>query len=383
MPWDETTRTMQRARFVLEFDSCMYTMSELCARYGVSRKTGYKWVCRYAEGESGSLEDRSRRPKSCPHRTSEEKEKALVELRRKHPSWGPRKLLYWLEKRRPEVSWPAASTAGEVLRRHGLVTARVGSRRCGRAPVAPLSQATSPNAVWTSDFKGQFRTGDRRLCYPLTVVDAASRFILGIVGLDSVKEAGAWPVFERLFREYGLPLAMRTDNGSPFASTSVGRLSRLSVRWLKLGIRLERIAPGHPEQNGSHERMHRTLKEATALPPAANGLMQQARFDAFRQTYNEERPHEALGQNPPASRYEASPRPYPERVVEPEYPGHYEVRSVHSQGYIKWRGGELFVSEALAGERVGLEETADGIWALFFGNVLLGRFDERERKLYG
>jgi putative transposase len=239
------------------------------------------------------------------------------------------------------------------------------------------------NDVWTCDFKGEFRTGDHRLCYPLTVVDAYSRFIVGIVGLDSVNELGAWRVFERLFRQYGLPLAIRTDNGIPFASTSVGRLSRLSIRWLKLGIRLERIAPGHPEQNGSHERMHRTLKEATARPPADNALVQQARFDVFRQTFNEERPHEALGQKPPASRYKSSMRLFPETLPEPEYPGHYEVRSVRPKGDIRWKGRELFISGALAGERIGLEEVADGAWAVYFGEVLLGRLDERERKLYG
>jgi hypothetical protein len=217
----------------------------------------------------------------------------------------------------------------------------------------------------------------------LTVVDAYSRYILGIVGLDSVKEAGTWLVFERLFREYGLPSVIRTDNGSPFASISIGRLSRLSVRWLRLGIQLERIKPGHPEQNGSHERMHRTLKAETTRPPAGNALLQQAGFDDFRGVFNTERPHESLGQKPPASRYESSCRPYPEQLPEPEYPGHYEVRVVNSKGYMKWHGSEIFVSEALAGERIGVEETADGIWSISFCQVLLARFDEEERKLYG
>ncbi len=384
MPWEETTRTMQRARFLVEFSSCLYTMSELCTRYGISRKTGYKWASRYADGEL-DLEDRSRRPKSCPHQTTAAVEASLLELRRKHPSWGPRKLLAWLRQRQPEVVWPAASTIGDVLRRHGLVIPRpsFGRSRIGRPPVSPLTEATGANDVWTSDFKGQFRTGDHRLCFPLTVVDAYSRFILGIAGLDSVKETGTWRIFERLFRQYGMPSAIRTDNGSPFASTSVGRLSRLSVRWLKLGIRLERIAPGHPEQNGSHERMHRTLKEATARPPAGNAFVQQARFDAFRQLYNEERPHEALGQKPPASHYASSGRPFPEHLPEPEYPGHYEVRSVRPKGHIRWQGNELFVSEALAGQRIGLEEIAEGTWAVYFGTVLLARLDDRERKLYG
>ena len=383
MPWEETTRTMQRVRFLLELESCLYTMSELCARYGISRKTGYKWACRYGQEGLAGLQERSRRPKSCPHSTAVEVERALVELRQKHPSWGPRKLRAWLGERRPEVAWPAASTIGDVLRRHGLVPARPAARRRVLAPVQPLSQAVGANDVWTSDFKGQFRTGDHRFCYPLTVLDAYSRYLVGLVGLDSVRESGVWPVFERLFREYGLPAAIRTDNGSPFASTAVAGLSRLSVRWLKLGIRLERIARGHPEQNGSHERMHRTLKQETARPPAAHQAAQQARFEEFRRVYNEQRPHEALGQQAPVKVYGASPRPYPERIPEPEYPGHFEVRSVSEKGTIKWRGELLPISEALSGERVGLEETAPGQWALFLGATLLGRLDEEERKVYG
>jgi hypothetical protein len=218
----------------------------------------------------------------------------------------------------------------------------------------------------------------------LTVADGFSRFLLGVQGLDSVAEAQAWPVFERLFREYGLPEAIRSDNGSPFASArAVARLSQLSVRWVKLGIRLERIEPGHPEQNGRHERMHRTLKQETARPPAASRSAQQERFDQFRGVYNEQRPHEALGQQTPAELYRPSLRAYPTQIWEPEYPRHFEVRSVRPNGEIKWQGDLLFLSEALSGERVGLEETADGVWTVYFGPVLLARFDEKERKLYG
>ena len=238
--------------------------------------------------------------------------------------------------------------------------------------------------MWTGDFKGQFRTGDRRLCYPLTVADLYSRFLLGVEGLDTVSESQSWPVFERLFREYGLPRAIRTDNGIPFAATrAVGRLSHLSVRFLKLGISLDRIDPGHPEQNGSHERMHRTLKQETARPPAASRLSQQERFDQFRSVFNEQRPHEALGQRTPAELYRPSPRPYPAKMPEPEYPGHFEVRSVRLNGEIKWQGELLFVSEALRGERVGLEETGDGVWTVYFSAVRLARFDEQVRILYG
>ncbi len=384
MPWDEATRMEQRERFIGDLDSCLYSMTELCERYGVSRKTGYKWAERYAKGGVSDLKDRSRAPKSCLSRTSQEICDKLLELRRSHPTWGPRKLLAWLVKRDAGVSWPAASTVGGILKRHGLVKGR--SRTCApwRSSGRGSIQAAAPNDVWTGDFKGQFRTGDRRLCYPLTVADRYSRFLLGVEGLDTVSELLAWPVFERLFREYGLPRAIRTDNGSPFAAIrAVGRLSHLSVRFLKLGISLDRIDPGHPEQNGSHERMHRTLKQETARPPAGNRSSQQERFDQFRSVFNEQRPHEALGQQTPAEFYRPSARPYPAKMPEPDYPGHFEVRSVKRTGVIKWQGKFLFVSEALSGERVGLEESADGVWTVYFGSVPLARFDEQERKLYG
>jgi len=385
MPWEETTRMKQRVRFISDLESCLYTMTELCERYGISRKTGYKWAERYVAESVDGLKDRSRAPKSCPHATPEALVKSLVELRQMHPTWGPRKLLAVLGKREPELPWPAASTVGGILKRHGLVEGgRRRARRPSSHPGRPLVQASAPNQVWTGDFKGQFRTQDGEWCYPLTVADAYSRFLLGVAGLDSVSESQAWPVFERLFREYGLPDALRTDNGSPFASAgAVGGLSRLSVRWIKLGIRLERIEPGHPEQNGRHERMHRTLKQETARPPAANRVAQQGRFDQFRREYNEQRPHEALAQQTPGELYQSSPRPYPPQLPEPEYPGHFEVRSVRRGGEIKWQGEFLFLSEALAGERVGLEEYEDGLWAVYFGSLLLAKFDERERKLCG
>jgi transposase InsO family protein len=384
MPWEEMTRMKRRAEFVVAFDSCQYSMTELCERYGISRKTGYKWTDRYGKEGVEGLKDRSRAPRSCPHGTSSEISEKLLELRRSHPTWGPRKLLAWLRKREPEAIWPAASTVGGILKRQGLVEERRRSRRPWPPSGRPSVQAEEANQVWTCDFKGQFRTGEGRLCYPLTVADGFSRFLLAIQGLDSVAESQAWPVFERLFREYGLPEAIRSDNGSPFASArAVARLSRLSVRWAKLGIRLERIEPGHPEQNGRHERMHRTLKQETARPPAESRSAQQERFDQFRGLYNEQRPHEALGQRPPAELYRPSPRPYPSKISPLEYPGHFEVRGVRPNGEIKWQGEFLYLSEALSGERVGVEETADGIWTLYFGTLLLARFDEKERKLYG
>ncbi len=383
MPWEETTHMEQRGRFVEEFGSTLYTVTELCERYGISRKTAYKWLNRWSqEGEEG-LQDRSRAPKSSPGRTDDSVVERLLDLRRKHPTWGPRKLLVLLEKQYPAEVWPAASTAGAILKRHGLVQTR---RRRGRVPIrrGALTQATAPNEVWTCDFKGQFRTRDGKLCYPLTVADSFSRYLLGVDGLDSVSTSQSWPVFERLFQEYGLPQVIRSDNGSPFASSrALAGLCRLSVRWIKLGIVPERIAPGHPEQNGSHERMHRDLAQETARPPAADAKAQQERFNDFRRVRNEQRPHEALGQKTPAELYRPSLRPYPQQMAEPCYPGHYEVRYVRPGGEIKFRGRYMFLTEALHGERVGLEEFDDGRWSVYFADVLLGRFDEREFKVYG
>jgi putative transposase len=384
MSWSETTQ-MSRLRFVADFESCLYEMTELCEKYGISRKTGYKWAERYGREGAEGLKDRSRAPKRRPAQTLTEVAQRLVELRQKHPTWGPRKLLAWLEKHEGEQAWPAASTIGGILKREGLVLPSRRRRSSGLVPGARIrTEAKAANEVWTSDYKGQFRTGDGRLCYPLTVVDSFSRFVLVLHGFSSVAGDLAWPAYERAFRAYGLPEVMRTDNGSPFASSvAIAGLSRLSVRWLKLGIRVERNEPAHPEQNGQHEQMHRVLKAETTRPPAADSSGQQASFDHFRREYNEDRPHEALGQRPPLEFYQPSARPYPEPLPKPDYPGHYEVRSVHPGGEIKWQGRYLFLSEALGGERVGLEESDDGLWAVYFAGHRLARFDERERKLYG
>jgi len=353
-------------------------MSELCAEYGVSRKTGYKWLERFAtEGVSG-LDDRSRARKTQPDAVAEAVVERLVEVRRTFPKWGPRKVVAWLGEREPGLDLPAASTCGDILKRAGLVESRKRARP-GPRRVAPPAVYAAPNAVWCTDFKGDFRMQDGRRCCPLTLTDGFSRKLLRCQGHVSTALEPCRPVFESAFREYGLPLAMRSDNGAPFASAGLGGLTRLSVWWLKLGITLEHIVPGHPEQNGRHERMHRTLKDETACPPRANMAEQQAAFDAFRSCYNDERPHEALGQKPPSSAYQASPRPYPDRVEAPEYPAFYEVRRVRPDGSIKWRGEHIYVSEALVREPVGLEPVADGIWLLHFAAAQLGTLDERDR----
>jgi transposase InsO family protein len=311
---------------------------------------------------------------------SEEIAELIVECRRKHPTWGPRKVLVVLSAKRPELVFPAASTAGALLSREGLVHGRQ-RRRLIKHPHEPVVEALEPNSVWTADFKGQFRMGDGAYCYPLTIADQYSRYLLGTVALRSTATAAVRRVFERTFRESGLPLAIRSDNGMPFAAAGVHGLSLLSVWWIQLGIVLQRIERGHPEQNGAHERMHRTLKAETARPPAGNQQAQQKLFDAFRLTYNTERPHEALGQKPPATQWTPSLRAFPNRLPAPSYPGHFEVRLVSSGGYFGFKRRQVFLSECLCHQHIGIEETGDGVWSIHFYDVLLARWDERTGRL--
>src|SRR6266540_3218166 len=294
MPWSETTPMRERVKLVAAFCDGIFSMTELAQLHGISRKTGYKWVERVEQEGLEGLKERSRAPKSSPHRTPEQVVGGVLEMRRWHPRWGPKKLIAWLEDHRSERAWPAASTAGEILKRHGLVRVRPFRRRVEH-PGRTLYPVLQPNDLWTADFKGQFRTGDARYCYPLTAADCLSRYLLGCQALRSSATQKSQEIFERLFQEYGLPLAIRTDNGAPFASIAVGRLSTLSVWWIRLGILPVLIEPSHPEQNASHERMHRTLKEETARPPQANLAAQQRRFDRFRREYNEQRPPRVSG----------------------------------------------------------------------------------------
>lgn len=382
MPWRSTSPVNERLKFVAAHGSQLYSMSELCRGFGISRETGYTWLERYRrEGVSG-LMDRSHVPRRCPHRLDPDTQALLIEARRSHPHWGPRKLLAWLAPRHPALRLPAASTVGELLKRMGLVRTGAGRRRAtypGRVSVG----ANAPNEVWAADFKGQFRTKDGTECYPLTITDSLSRFLLCCQGLSSVKTGGAIATFERTFREYGLPKAIRTDNGVPFAKATNLGLTRLNAWWIKLGIQHDRIEPGRPEQNGAHERMHRTLKAETTRPPGEDAVQQQRIFDEFRREYNFERPHEALGLNTPASVYRRSSRELPDRLPEPAYGSHLETRRVQCNGVIKFRGRERFISEVLEGETVGLEEVDDGIWAVYFYARVLCRFDERQPQISG
>ena len=371
MPWRETCAMTERLRFVALFEEGSSTMAALCREFGISRKTGYQLLARYAaEGDVG-LQDRSHAAHHHPHAVSEMVEEQIVALRARHPTWGARKLRARLKMDDPVVRWPSASTIGEILHRHGLVVPR---RRRIRTPAdpSPFADCTGPNDSWCIDYKGWFRTNDGRRCDPLTISDAHSRYLLRCQAVRRVDTRCARPLLEATFREYGLPLAIRSDNGPPFASRGVGGLSRLSVWWIKLGIKPERITPGQPSQNGRHERMHGTLKRDACQPPASTRREQQRRFDDFRRTYNEERPHEALGDVTPSMIYRPSPRPYPARPSELVYPDRWQIRMVHRHGEIRWRGNHIFVGEVLAGEPIALQETDNGSWLVHFGPVLLG-----------
>jgi transposase InsO family protein len=372
----------ERLQFIADHQRGHYTMTELCERYGVSRKTGYKWLTRYLTQGALGLRERSHAPHHCPHRIDAELAALLCAARRSHPTWGPAKLLDYLAPRHPELhAWPAVSTVADLLKREGLVRPRRRRRRTVHPGVVPI-QTAHPNDLWTADFKGHFKTRDGLYCYPLTIADQHTRYLLAVNALPSTKAVGARHIFERVFREYGLPTAIRTDNGVPFANTGLHGLTQLSVWWLRLGITHQRIHPASPQENGAHERMHRTLKAEATRPPKGNLAAQQRAFGAFREEYNHERPHAALGGDPPASRYTHSRREYPDRLPPLEYPGHYLVKRVTNAGTIRFKDRLLFLANALKQHHVGLEETGYGIWSLYLGAVLLGKIDEREMRVY-
>ena len=380
MPWSQTSPMDQKIRFITDFQRQLFPFSELCGRFGISRKTGYKWIERYADEGPQGLHDLSRRPRSCPHQTPSGIVAALVQARQRHPSWGVKKLLKILSPKHPDWEWPSRSTGCDILRRHGLIPKGRRRSRPGH-PGRPDTPMTEPNEIWTADFKGQFPTRDGLYCYPLTVLDGFSRLLLGCQGLHSTAHLDSRPVFLRLFQEFGVPRIIRTDNGVPFATTALGRLSRLSVWWIRLGIYPELIEPAHPEQNGRHERMHRTLKAETTHPPRATLPSQQRRFNEFREEYNHERPHEALDQDTPASRYRPSPRSFPRRLPALEYPSQYEIRLVSRNGGIRWNSHWVNVTHTLGGEYVGLEEVDNDLWEVYFGPVRLGRLDVRTLRI--
>jgi putative transposase len=380
MPWSHTSPMDQRTQFIADYLRESSSVTELCDLYGVSRKTAYKWIDRYLRHGPAGLQEHSRRPEHSPNQTAEDIVEAILQARRRHPSWGGKKLLALLHKRDPSWELPHRSTVCDILKRHGMVPNKRTRRRIGH-PGRPTSSILAPNDLWSADFKGQFKTGNGRYCYPLTVADGFSRYLLGCQGLNSTAVDEAKPVFTRLFKEYGLPTRIRTDNGVPFATNTLGRLSSLSAWWVRLGVLPEFIEPGHPQQNGRHERMHRTLKAETTRPPAGSLAAQQRRFNLFRAEFNHERPHEALDQQPPASLYQPSPREMPNKIPPLEYPDRFEVRYVSANGGIRWNRDWVNVSIVCVGEYVGLEEIDDGIWNVYFGPLKLGRLLERHMRI--
>jgi transposase InsO family protein len=380
MPWKELCAMDLRTSMINQWLAKEYSISELSESYGVSRKTIYKWIERYvSQGEAG-LAELSKAPYHHPNATPEDTIKVILDMKKQRMKWGPRKVIAKLRNDYPDARWPADSTAHDILKRHGLVRPRK-YRHHTPAYTEPFLGCDQPNRVWSADYKGHFRMGNGCLCYPLTISDNNSRYLLGCWGLTRPTFEQTRPWFEWVFRNNGLPDAIRTDNGVPFASIGLGGLSRLSVWFIKLGIRPERIKAGCPEQNGRHERMHRTLKEATATPPKMNIQKQQEAFNRFIYEYNQERPHEALGQRPPASVYRPSPRAYPARLPEVAYHPKTTVRYVHTNGCIKWNGDLIFLSETLIGEYVALEQSDEHLWQVRFSSHPLGILNENKRKI--
>jgi transposase InsO family protein len=370
----------ERFGFIRDWLTRNYSVTELCETYEISRKTGHKWIERFKQYGQGGLEELSRRPHGHPHTTPLVIQDKIVAFRKEHRYWGPKKLIDRLQKREPDITWPSASTAGSILKRRGEVMARRFRRRVPGYGQS-LLKADQPNAVWGVDFKGWFRTQNGRRVDPLTISDLASRYLICCQAVKKTNGLEVREQFERVFREYGLPERIRSDNGPPFASIGLAGLSRLSVWWIRLGIKPERIRPGHPEENPEHERMHRTLKQETAHPPKNTSRSQQKAFDQFRREFNDDRPHEALSMQTPSERYQFSRRAYPDRLAEIEYPADYLVRRVRSAGDIKWKGELIYTSQALVGENLGLKQVDEKVWTVHFGPLCLATLDSKTKQL--
>jgi transposase InsO family protein len=377
----DTSKEEQRWQFVEAWNTGLWSLTELCERYGISRPTGYKWIDRFAGGSIDGGRDRSRAPATCPHRTPTAVEEAIVTLRGRY-GWGAQKLLQVLARRHPDLTPPARSTVNAILSRHGLLRRNRRHRRWRHPGVAPL-QTERPNQVWPADFKGHFKLRNGQYCYPLTVTDHYSRKLLACTALPSTRTDEAIAAFRSLFRAVGLPDAIRTDNGIPFASCGVRGLTPLNVWWMQLGIVHQRIRPASPQENGQHERMHRDLKREATRPPASTLAAQQRKFDRFRRRFNDERPHDALAGAVPSDRWQPSPRALPERRPSPDYPAHLEVRTVNAAGNIRLRDRDIFLSTALTGESIALEEVDDGIWNVVYYTTLLAKLNERVGEITG
>jgi len=380
MPWKGVTVSEQRQRFLEDYQLNYYSVSELAERFSISRKTAHKWIARFEEEGSDGYHEQSRRPHTCPWQTDTAVVEELVGVRKAHPHWGPRKLLDLMHRRHRQWELPAVSTAARILAREGLVTARRRSRRAH--PGCPKTIAQGPNDIWAADYKGQFRLRDGGYCFPLTVSDLASRYLLGCDAHPEISLERTMGHFRRLFEAYGLPNRIRTDNGTPFASNALARLSQLSVWFIKLGVYPELIEPGKPQQNGVHERMHRTLKQEATVPPGSSLGAQQRKFDRFREQFNEERPHEALGMKRPAELYQPSMRWMPKRIEPYDYPSHYLVRRVSRAGTIRVLRHQVFVSNTLHEDYVGLEEVDDGVYDLYLCFYHIGRYELRTNRIH-
>jgi putative transposase len=380
MPWKETCAMDQKVELIGDWLKDEHTIEGLAEHYEVSRNTIYRWINRYKTGGLEALLEASRAPHSHPNATPGDIASRLIEAKLAHPYWGPKKLVVSLRRDYPGTAWPVTSTAQSILKKEGLVKERRLKRRVPPY-TRPFQDCLKPNDTWSIDYKGQFRTGDDRLCYPLTISDNFSRYLITCRGLFHPDHDSTRPWLKRAFREYGLPLAIKSDNGTPFASTGLGGLSRLSAWCIRLMIRPERIEPGHPEQNGRHERMHKTLKESTCKPPKPDMKEQQAAFDRFRPEYNRERPHEAHDMATPASVYYPSRRLFPEKLPPVEYDSWLTGRQVRSNGCIKWRGEFVYISQALAGEPVALRQVGEQTWEVMFSFYSLGILDERTGKV--
>ena len=379
MPWQGVSPVELRLRFITEYLTEQYSMTELAASYGISRKTAYYWVRQYEREGPGRLAGGSRRPHRSPRATTADVVARLVATRRQHRDWGAGKLRDYLRRVEPATAWPCRDTIHTLLVRAGEVRQR--RRRRAIAPPHHLTRPTEPNLVWTADFKGQFCTGDGVLCYPFTLRDGYSRFILRCAALTSTRRHETQAQFARACAEDGLPTRSRTDNGPPFGGPGLAGLSRLAVWWLRLQIIPERSRPGRPGDNGSHEQFHAVLKRNTARPPAASRAAQQRRFATFVDEYNQIRPHEAVDHAPPATRYTPSPRPFPRHLPPLEYPAAAQVRRVSDAGRIKWRCRNLFLTQTLAGEDVAFTPVDDGVWLVRFAQLPLAIFHERTWRL--
>ena len=380
MVWLETCGVDERMRFVMAVEEQTDAFAVVCRRFGVSRKTGYKWLERYRSTGVMGLLERSRAPLQRPHAVTDAIAARCLSVRRAHPTWGPIKVKAWLERHEAATVWPATSTIGTLFDREGLTVKRRLRRRSPPSSM-PFASCEAANDVWCIDFKGWFLTADGSTCEPLTLSDAVSRYLLRCQSMSRTDTAHVWPVLDAAFREFGLPRRLRSDNGPPFASRGAGGLSRLSVKVIKAGVLPERIAPGKPQQNGRLERLHLTLLQDTADPPARSLREQLDRLRAFQRLYNEERPHAALGNDTPSEHYAPSPRRFDGILREPDYAADLTVRRVRSNGEIKWQGNMIYINEALAGEPIGLAEQAAGGWAAFYGPVPLGVINHCADKL--